>query len=553
MPGGFAAAACAAALLLSACAEPELGAPPENTSHLWGRDGERWDPAGRLPDVSYAGYHAGNDAIPEVPVVANVRDFGAAGDGSTDDTAAFLEAIETTSRGAILIPAGRYVITEPLLIGKSHVVLRGESRDSTVLYFPRTLHDVYGKGRDGGPSGWSWGGGWIWAYPESGRGDSRSPVWDEGEKLAEVSRVAPKGQTWIEVSDIGGIEPGRMVRLTQFESDGSLTLALHAGHQLGGKCIIDRPGLQIINWLLQVTRVEGRKVHFDRPLRLDVRPEWKAALHEAVIEVEEVGVERMTLEFPVRPYPGHHKEPGMNAVSLGHAYNSWIRDVAILNADSAVFFWYARYCTAENIVIAGRGGHYGFNLGGAQDSLVTRFRIENRNVHDTSLSNMANGNVYSWGKGRNLNFDHHRGAAFQNLASAIDTGLPNRQWESSGTDSGHYTAAFETYWNIRPKAILRKFDQSTAQPPTWPAMNIIGRLGKENDEIPDWYDAWIEEVDRLEPKDLHLAQWRRRTGKPMPSTDLPEELEEGRVINIAVGPGKPPSDLLKTRRRGPAK
>ena len=107
----------------------------------------------------------------------------------------------------------------------------------------------------------------------------------------------------------------------------------------------------------------------------------------------------------------------MIAISLGQTYNSWVRDVAILNADNGIFFWYARYCTAENIVIAGRGGHYGFNLGGAQDSLVTRFRIENRSVHDTSFSNMANGNVYSWGKGRNINFDHHRGASFQNLSS----------------------------------------------------------------------------------------------------------------------------------------
>ena len=86
----------------------------------------------------------------------------------------------------------------------------------------------------------------------------------------------------------------------------------------------------------------------------------------------------------------------------------WVRDVAILNADNGIFFWYARYCTAENIVIAGRGGHYGFNLGGAQDCLVTRFSIENKSVHDTSLSNMANGNVYSWGQGLEINFDHHR-------------------------------------------------------------------------------------------------------------------------------------------------
>lgn len=527
-----------ASLLVAACGAPDLGPVPENTSHLWGNEGERWDPAGRLPDFSHAGYHAGDEPIPDVPVVANVKDFGATGDGVTDDTRAFLEAIEATSNGAILIPAGRYVITWPLLIGKSNLVLRGESRDSTVLYFPRTLQKVFKKGKDGGPKGWSWGGAWIWANPDLERGDSNAPVWDEGELLASVTKIAPKGQTWIKVSDTSAIEPGQMVRLIQHESDGSLSLSMHAGHQLEGRCIIDRPGFQAINWLLEVSRVEGKKVHFDRPLRLDVKPEWQAQLFEAVIEVEEVGIERMTIEFPVRPYPGHHNEPGMNAISLGQAYNSWVRDVAILNADNGIFFWYARYCTAENIVIAGRGGHYGFNLGGAQDSLVTRFRIDNRNVHDTSFSNMANGNVYSWGKGRNINFDHHRGAAFQNLSSRIHVGLPNRQWVSSHTKTGHYTAAHETYWNIRPRAETKKLE-------SWPAQNIIGRVRVFRHATPDWFDLWAEHLDELEPQDLHLAQWHRRTGKPMPKRPrFPKAVPEEWVTNTSVGHGVPPADLV---------
>ncbi|MFQ5526149.1 MAG: glycosyl hydrolase family 28-related protein [Thermoanaerobaculia bacterium] len=536
----FAAAGVLAAFgLNAACGPPDLGPVPENTSHLWGSEGERWDPAGRLPDFSYAGYRAGNEPIPRVPVRANVRDFGAVGDGVTDDSLAFLDAIAQTERGAILIPAGRYLITRPLFIKKSHIVLRGESRDSTVLFFPKTLTEALGHGKDGRPSSWSWGGGWIWANPELERGDSNAPVWDEGKRLAEVTRRAPRGQTWIRVSDTAGLEPGQMVRLIQHESDGSLTMAMHAGHPLGGKCIIDVPGFQIINWLLEIKRVEGNKVHFDRPLRLDVKPEWKAELHEAVIEVEEVGIERMTIEFALTPYAGHHNEPGHNAISLGQTYNSWVRDVAILNADNGIFFWYARYATAENIVIAGRGGHYGFNLGGAQDSLVTRFRIENRNLHDTSFSNMANGNVYSWGKGRNINFDHHRGASFQNLSSRIDVGIPNRQWVSSGTRSGHYTAAHETYWNIRPRAETRRLD-------TWPAQNIIGRVKESKRSTSDWFDLYFEHVDELEPTDLHLAQWHRRTGLEMPKRPRwPKRLPEGRVVNTGVGPGRFPEDLVQ--------
>jgi hypothetical protein len=501
---------------------------PEGTSRLWGEAGELWSSAGRLPDVSYAGYHAGERQIPTVPVKVNVRDFGAVGDGVTDDSEAFLRAIDAVSDGAVFIPDGRYLLTEVLAITKSRVVLRGESRDGTVLYFPKTLYEVLGDGGDGGPTGWSWGGGWIWVNPDTAKGDSNGPVWDEGELLSRITKTSHKGETSIEVDDVGKVEPGQLVRLVQYERDGSLTLAMHAGHQLHGRCILDRPGLQVINWLLEVEKVDGSSIDFGRPLRLDVRPEWKAELWTAVPQVEEVGIEQLTIEFPVRTYPLHHNEPGANAISLAAALNSWVRDVAILNADNGIFFWYSRYCTAEGIVIAGRGGHYGFNLGGAQDSLVTRFRLESESVHDTSVSNVANGNVFSWGKGEGINFDHHRGGSFQNVYSRIDVGRPWRQWKSSGTRSGHYTAAYETFWNIRPRARTRKLD-------TWPAMNIIGRIEKKARNGREWYDAWIENVDKLRPEDLHAAQLARRLGREIPPRpESPAPLPDGRAVRFDV-------------------
>jgi hypothetical protein len=57
-----------------------------------------WDPASRLPiDWSFAGYRNGDVPLPELPQVANVKDFGAVGDNVTDDTAAFRRAITNTT------------------------------------------------------------------------------------------------------------------------------------------------------------------------------------------------------------------------------------------------------------------------------------------------------------------------------------------------------------------------------------------------------------------------------------------------------------------------
>jgi hypothetical protein len=44
----------------------------------------------------------------------NVKDFGAVGDGETDDTEAIQEAVNSVGRGAVYIPEGTYVITSPI-------------------------------------------------------------------------------------------------------------------------------------------------------------------------------------------------------------------------------------------------------------------------------------------------------------------------------------------------------------------------------------------------------------------------------------------------------
>src|SRR5688572_24079082 len=77
------------------------------TSNLWGERGEKWS-AGTspLPDFRYAGYHSGRDPLPQVAVVTDVKKHGATGDGTTDDTKAFLSAVKEAGAkgGAVNIP-----------------------------------------------------------------------------------------------------------------------------------------------------------------------------------------------------------------------------------------------------------------------------------------------------------------------------------------------------------------------------------------------------------------------------------------------------------------
>ena len=119
-------------------------------SALYGCAGENWD-GSRLPiDWSFAGYKAGDAGLPWVSQSVNIKDFGAKGDGHSDDTQAFKRAIGAAKPGtALLIPGGKYVITEKVDIRKS-IVIRGAGKGQTTLYYPKALSDVYGNKKHGG-------------------------------------------------------------------------------------------------------------------------------------------------------------------------------------------------------------------------------------------------------------------------------------------------------------------------------------------------------------------------------------------------------------------
>lgn len=69
--------------------------------------------------------------------VVNIKtDMGAVGDGQTDDTEAFREALTELGREKyvlVYVPEGEYLVTEPLAFGNRRVWLHGESAERTII------------------------------------------------------------------------------------------------------------------------------------------------------------------------------------------------------------------------------------------------------------------------------------------------------------------------------------------------------------------------------------------------------------------------------------
>ena len=496
-------------LLQFACAMTASLAVAAATSELWGERGEKWRSDGRLPDFSRAGYHRGEKPVPHVPQVANVRDFGAVGDGLTDDTIAIRAAIERTTRGAIYFPAGRYMITDYIRVDRSNVVLRGAGAARTVFWFPRGLDEVHpkqGRTSSGSPaSGYSFDGAFV-----SLQGDYQA------KPLAKIVATAQRGDRTVQVDQPAGLAVDQTVLVVAREtSDHSLKTFLYNGDP--GDI---RRGKQLdTKMLMRVVAVNGNKVSFDRALRFATRPEWQPEIRSFVPTVTESGFEEIGFEFPGNRYGGHFKENGANALELRQVFNCWIRNVAIHNADFGINV-VACNNTVDGVIITAdpaRGirdggvmdctGHHAIQCKRAEDNLITRFEVRASYIHDLTVEH-ASGNVYSSGRGTDLNFDHHKDTPYENLFTDLDCGRGTRVWRCGGGASlGRQSAGWETFWNIRTA-------QPISPPPQgWgaPSMNFIGLRTKTPPTLAR-DGIWLEPLapEQLSPSNLHNAQLAER-------------------------------------------
>jgi hypothetical protein len=477
-----------------------ISGPPGSASctpsTLYGKDGELWQKDGRLIDVSFAGYHTGIDPIPNVTApMRSVKDFGALGDGVTDDTQAFLDGIMAVTDGVLFVPEGRYVITQRLTIAKSNFVLRGQGMGTTTLFFPKSLGDIYGLTVSPGGTNWSFNGGLLTVMGA-----------DAGALLATVTANAPHGANQLMVSTTAGIQVGDWVRVLQTDNAGSLFKALYAGTAPGN--VAEDGGTQVFRFYSRVTAVEANSITLERTLPFQVDTTWTPEVRAAKPSVREVGIENLTVEMLGTPYPGHFMEHGYNAIYYTNVFDSWVRDVQILNADFGVSIYASFFCTVTGVILDSnfdRGpsnGHHGLNSARGADVLFTKFDVRKKYVHDLTVDGYTMGTVFSDGTGLDLNMDHHGRAPYGTLWTNLNLGRGTRAFASGGASNRlPCTAAYTTLWNVTATAPvgfpaagfgpLMNFVGVTGTTGTAPAGYAVENIPAENLCQPDLYQAML--------------------------------------------------------------
>ena len=441
-----------------------------------------------IPNVSFAGYQRGEVPIPDVPVVVNVLDYGAVGDGETLNDAAFQRAMDAANQmggGAVMIPNGHYLLQNTMLVHHSGVVLRGESRDGVILNFTRPLIEAPGFGSTGrGTQQYNWMGGLIWVSPRdplfnlrSGEEavwdwnwrDSKPPQfwtgpgnhenWRAGAEITAVSEKHPAGVRTITVADGSGLQAGDFVfMIWKNPREGSHTDDLFkeiAGHSafddydfgswLGGK--------SYHIWPVEIGAVNSNKVTLMQPIRLSIEPYYDVRIRKVEEHVREIGLENFTILMNnTRETYSYNHGVGWNGIYFNQAYNSWARNLKIVSAESALHVAASKNLTIHNIAIESE----------VQSKYIFTSRVQTSDVlFDTfsftgtgKITNgintelLSTGNVWTRGEMGLGTFDSHRMMAFDYVRTDIRMTNPGDSRPGGNHNAGPFTGRRGVHWNI---------------------------------------------------------------------------------------------------------
>lgn len=497
----------------------------------------------QIPNVSYAGYHRGERAIPRTTGPKfNVLSYGAIGDGIADDTEAFTTAINAAGErggGVVFAPPGQYLITGVLWIHHSGVVLRGAGTDLTSLAFQEPLETAYRTPEKGE---WSWTGGLVWFVPlplrreleRSRWGWGSNEGWLHNEPLSAVRGEVKRGQTRIPVADTRRFKAGDQVLLVMDNIHDSSLLRHMSGDMpldsypwgIEDSSLHKQPNYKRFRYPVQVKSVRRRTIVLAQPSRLDLRPEWDPRFETLGPRIEESGIEDLSLDMRlVEPRP-HNQDHGFNGPHFQASLNCWARNVIVRHADNGFGITGSKGVTLTDVTVEGRARHHPFICREqSHDNLVQRFTISEPTTdlpaaaltHGINIEGYSAGNV--WSDGHMVGtFDSHRRFPFENVRTEIT--VKNKGVVGGARRAGPHWGARFCHWNIKVTN-GRSYAIRLENHAPFSAMVGVRGTNKPSQQDPEFVGDLHTMTETLDteptPINLYQSQLQHRLGPQAPS------------------------------------
>jgi hypothetical protein len=265
-----------------------------------------------------------------------------------------------------------------------------------------------------------------------------------------------RGHHRIPVKNTAGIRAGDVVTIQWFNKDGkrgALLKHIYGDYGLAmGKRLYGWFWNPILTQPVTVEEVSEDKIVFKEPLLHDLREEWTPKIVRPSY-LSQVGMENIRFGFPASEYTGHHLEDGFNGIYFNDVMHSWVRNVWIHNADSAILADECKNITMDGVTVSGRQAPYSIAIANCYGALVKNFKLQAAAIHNPSFNTKSRLSVYSGGKIDTAKLDQHRGINHQNLLDNIEITSAQDLFAHGGARYWGPTAGrYNTFWNIRIKS-----------------------------------------------------------------------------------------------------
>ncbi|MDR8391949.1 DUF6298 domain-containing protein [Aliifodinibius sp. S!AR15-10] len=448
----------------------------------------------RIPDFSYAGYMAGEQPIPDVPIriVVPVKK----GDDTRRiqaaiDYVASLPADDQGVRGAVLLEKGTYKVGGHLTLSASGVVLRGSGmgEDGTVLVGAGQSRETLIR--------------------IAGINDRKLQ-----KKVEITDPYVPVNAMQFKVAENHHLQQGDRVQVRRPSTEAWIEELDMA--EFGGK--IDwigwKPGERDIVWDRTITEVEGNTITIDAPITTALDSAYGSgsiAEYHWPSRIRQVGVENIRLESAYAESSPKDESHRWMAISMENVLDGWVRQVVFEHfAGSAVMIRRTgRRITVEDskslnpVSEIGGQRRYTFWTRG-QQTLFQRLYAKD-GYHDFSAGYLSTLNAFVQ---CTSDQPHSFSGAINSWASGalfdivnVDGGALRFFNRAQGARGAGWTAANSMIWQCSASKI------ECDKPPT--AQNWA--IGIWAQYYGDGY--WGNVNDHVQPRSLYYAQLSDRLGE----------------------------------------
>jgi hypothetical protein len=394
-----------------------------------------------LHDFSYAGYHRSEIPLPASwpGTIVDVTSKGAHPNTMEDSRAAFVAAIKAVGDaggGVVYVPDGEYLISSPITITASQVVIQGQSRQNTRIFFAKIPNSQAGFIFRGGAS------------PADGR-------------VALVADGAPRSKQ-IQVADATGFPVGSDVLV-----DFIITQAFIDEHQMGG--IWDTGsnsalGARKVFFRRTVVAVDTsstpHRITLDVPLRYPTKVRDDASIRLDTGALRECGVEHLSVNN-VASASDAAANPRAHAIWFQHVQDSFVRDVGSYSSTLAaepthhlqsggVYIVESKRMTVADSAMEHAQNHGDGGAGYAFESSLSNDILFRDNV----ASDVRHAFIQNWDFGSN-------GLVFLRCSASNDTAVNNPLTIPGTSEFHHRLAMANLYDSTHDSSGFNAFNRGT--------------------------------------------------------------------------------------------